>query len=283
METKENILEKTVDLIAFSNQQLKIKKWDIYLAKLGNNGWLLPHFLENARLLRQSMSYVKQDFEQRKNAGFDSEDEKNEHVNALKKIIVLREVLSKELLELMRIKEESHKNQVLYNDVKYKLTCTNELFDLVRTRLENSGMPEILDNDIVDNKDMLIINQKKKIKYVVNKCKKINLRLSQYELAYILVTLKTMKLIGDYIGRKFDANLFVFIQNHFMCLSTDKQKFVPIVDFKSTISKVTRTVSIGRNEKIHQKHEELLSEAYKVLGLRIEQYNNTQLIDEEKE
>lgn len=283
METEETNLEKTIDLLTLSNPQLQIKDWNIYLPSYDENGWMPAFFLPNTVLLNQGMLSVKVDFDKRNNNYFVSEEEKKASLCALKKIKSLKEFFSNELLELLPHSNDSHKNKVLYNDVVYKLKISNELFDIVRTRLEKTGLPEIIDIDGVVNQDNLITNSKEKIKYIDKKCKKIYLRISQYELAYIIVTLKFMRMIGDYIGKEFDANLFNFIQNHFMCISKDHKKFEPINDFKSTISKVTRTSSIRRNVKIHKKHEELLCEAYKVLGLHIEQYNNTQLIDEEKE
>lgn len=180
-------------------------------------------------------------------------------------------------------------------EMEYENYCgssaTDFQIDLIRTNLEFrlhhiKEVSKLLKSKLSEIEPFPLLSTSNKESKVheknIRRKSKINVRLSIYELAYVCTVLKSMRLITDYVGRKFDKRFIAFIEDNFMCLDAKKTGFVSIKDFRSTLSKVMRDVSYGRNEKIKEKQEEILTEAFKTVGEYLEKYSKVQLIDTEK-
>ena len=275
MEKEKDTLDLFIDAASISINDELIKKWKNYsrISQLDNNLNILP--LQPYDLKIESyLDELRSNYDGDLNLNHYGDEDLESLHKKFCSLYSLKKKLNDELLNYMVLRTSHPKYNLIYFNISRRLECINEIYYLLKERIQ----------EVEHFPTEYLNNIKKETQHQnISKTQKINLRVSIYELAYICTVIKGMKLITDYVGKPFNKRFNTFIEQNFMCLDKDKKHFIPINDFKSTISKVTREGSHRRNEKIKKKQEEILAEAFKTVGEYLEKYSKIQLINQEKE
>jgi hypothetical protein len=271
MKKETDTLDLFIETASISINDELTKKWKNYtrVSQLDDNLNVLP-LQPYCVKIESYLNELRSNYDRDLNLNHYGDDALGSIHKKFCRLYNLKKNLNDELLNYMVLRTSHPKYNLIYFNISRRLKSVNEIYYLLKERIQEvEHFPtEYLNNIKEDTQHQNI-----------SKTQKINLRVSIYELAYICTVIKGMKLITDYVGKPFNKRFNSFIEQNFMCLDKDKKHFVPINDFKSTISKVTRDVNLSRNEKLAGKHDELLCEAYKVVGQYINQYSATKFIE----